>query len=351
MTPFSGKFCTLDVKEKMTTAPYYLTESELISRMEKHGIGTDASISTHIENIQKRNYVELIAGRKLKPSRLGLVLAQGYHLIDNSLVLPQIRSDIELECNKIAKGLSCRDEVVRKAIELFSAKFNYFVDNISKMDVLFGSSFAQLQDVGKPFTRCGHTRRYLQFITGPPPRLYNKTTETVYPLPIGGEIKQWTGRNCSVEGCGFELCLYSVGAPARTFPLCPNCFNNPKPEWGLQPGEEDATKVKPEDEEDEAKERSIRRMAGKNMIRECPHPDLHPLIEEMTVSPDPESDGVLILDPHLGPKWRLVSTRQPTIVHLPKSVSLMLGSFYYRRVYLSYLNFLMYLLLYTRWNR
>ena len=169
MTPFSGKFCTLDVKEKMTTAPYYLTESELISRMEKHGIGTDASISTHIENIQKRNYVELIAGRKLKPSRLGLVLAQGYHLIDNSLVLPQIRSDIELECNKIAKGLSCRDEVVRKAIELFSAKFNYFVDNISKMDVLFGSSFAQLQDVGKPFTRCGHTRRYLQFITGPPP--------------------------------------------------------------------------------------------------------------------------------------------------------------------------------------
>ena len=98
MTPFSGKFCTLDVKEKMTTAPYYLTESELISRMEKHGIGTDASISTHIENIQKRNYVELIAGRKLKPSRLGLVLAQGYHLIDNSLVLPQIRSDIELEC-------------------------------------------------------------------------------------------------------------------------------------------------------------------------------------------------------------------------------------------------------------
>ena len=77
VSPASGKFCTLDVKERMTTPPTYLTESELISRMEKHGIGTDASISTHIENIQKRNYVELIPGRKLKPSRLGLVLAQG----------------------------------------------------------------------------------------------------------------------------------------------------------------------------------------------------------------------------------------------------------------------------------
>ncbi len=318
VAPSSGKFCTIDVKEKMTTPPTYLTESELIGRMEKNGIGTDASISTHIENILKRNYVELIPGRKLKPSKLGLVLAQGYHLIDDSLVLPKIRSDIEDQCNRIAKGQAEKDEVVKKAIELFSTKFNFFVDNISKMDVLFGSSFAKLQDVGKPFTRCGLTRRYLQFITGPPPRLYNKTTETVYVLPIGGEIKQWTGRNCPVDGCNFELCLYSVGAPPRTFPLCPNCFNNPRPEWGQIPGED--TTPTPGDEEDENKERNIRRMAGKNMIRECPHPDGMPLIGEMTVSPDPESNGVLILDPHLGPKWKLVSTREPTIVHLPKSV-------------------------------
>jgi DNA topoisomerase-3 len=257
--------------------------------------------------------VVLIPGRKLKPSRLGLVLAQGYHQIDSTLVLPQERSDIELECNKIAKGLADRDSVVRKAIEMFSSKFLYFVENINRMDVLFGSSFAQLQDVGKPFTRCGLTRRYLQFIAGPPPRLYNKTTESVYSLPIGGEIKQWTGRNCPVENCNFELCLYSVGAPPRTFPLCPNCFNNPRPEFGLQPGEEDAGAVKIGDEEDAAKERSIRRMAGKSMLRECPHPDNHPLIKEMTISPDPESDGVLILDPHLGPKWRLVSTRKVRI--------------------------------------
>lgn len=145
VSPASGKFCTLDVKERMTTPPTYLTESELISRMEKHGIGTDASISTHIENILKRNYVELIPGRKLKPSRLGLVLAQGYHLIDASLVLPQIRSDIEGQCNQIAKGEREKDDVVKKAIELFSSKFSYFVDNISKMDVLFGSSFAQVR--------------------------------------------------------------------------------------------------------------------------------------------------------------------------------------------------------------
>lgn len=107
-TSNGGKHASLDIKERMTTPPTYLTESELISKMEHNGIGTDASISTHIENVLKRNYVELISGRKLKPSRLGLVLAQGYHLIDDSLVLPRIRSDIEDQCVQIAKGLADR---------------------------------------------------------------------------------------------------------------------------------------------------------------------------------------------------------------------------------------------------
>jgi DNA topoisomerase-3 len=82
--------------------------------MEKNGIGTDASIATHIENIQKRNYVNLASGRRLLPSRLGLVLVQGYHQIDSSLVLPRVRSDIEDQCNMIAKGLASREEVVKR---------------------------------------------------------------------------------------------------------------------------------------------------------------------------------------------------------------------------------------------
>ena len=56
-------------------------------------------------------------------------------------------------------------------------------------------------------------------------------------------------------------------------------------------------------------------------VLECPLPDFHPLIEELTVSPDLDSAGVLILDPTSQPKkWRLVSTREPTIVYLPQSI-------------------------------
>ena len=86
------------------------------------------------------------------------MLVNGYHAIDSTLVLPRIRSDIEDECTKISKGLASRQEVVDKAIELFSSKFTYFVNNIHKMDMLFSSSFSKLEDIGKPFTRCGLSR-------------------------------------------------------------------------------------------------------------------------------------------------------------------------------------------------
>lgn len=142
----------------------------------------------------------------------------------------------------------------------------------------------------------------------------------MYPLPLGGVVKEWNGRKCPVEGCDFELCMYEVGHPTRSFPLCPNCFNNPRPEWGRLPGENDDNKLSddPDDREDELKEREIRSIAGRTLTLECPHPDGHPLIEALTVAQDPEGNGVFTMDAHFGPKWRLCGTRNPTIIHLPK---------------------------------
>jgi len=42
----------LGAQEGSTSRPALLTESELIAAMDKHGIGTDATIATHIKTIQ-----------------------------------------------------------------------------------------------------------------------------------------------------------------------------------------------------------------------------------------------------------------------------------------------------------
>lgn len=81
------KFMQVRINERQTNPPDYLTESELISLMEKFGIGTDASIPVHINNICERNYVTIESGRRLKPTALGIVLVHGYQKVQQFLTI------------------------------------------------------------------------------------------------------------------------------------------------------------------------------------------------------------------------------------------------------------------------
>ena len=74
----------------------------MLALMEKHGIGTDASMATHINNICARNYVRVVSQRRLVPTQLGKALAKGYQQIDNDLVAPELRSNIEKKVTAIA---------------------------------------------------------------------------------------------------------------------------------------------------------------------------------------------------------------------------------------------------------
>lgn len=141
------------INERKTSPPDYLSEADLITLMEKHGIGTDASIPTHINNIGQRNYVTVSAARRLIPTRLGIVLVHGYQKIDKELVLPTTRAALEQELNHICSGQMAFGTVLREAIDNYRRKFRNFMENILAMDELFSVSFTKLADTGKPISK------------------------------------------------------------------------------------------------------------------------------------------------------------------------------------------------------
>ena len=54
-------------------------EVELISLMDRNGIGTDATIAQHITTIQDRAYATKDGNQKFLPTKLGIALVEGYN--------------------------------------------------------------------------------------------------------------------------------------------------------------------------------------------------------------------------------------------------------------------------------
>lgn len=147
------------IQEGSTRPPEYLSESELITLMEKNGIGTDASMATHIHNIIERNYAEVFSKmRRIRPTSLGTALLRGYKDIDNELVSPELRSNIEKNVELIAKGERDFQTVLSSVLGIFRQKFLYFRDNIGKLEHHFSGIYGTFQDAlktGIVFSQCG----------------------------------------------------------------------------------------------------------------------------------------------------------------------------------------------------
>lgn len=279
--------------ERQTGPPDYLTESELITLMEKHGIGTDASIPVHINNIGQRNYVTVTAGRKLEPTKLGIVLVHGYLKIDPELVLPRMRSDVEKLLNLIAAGSAQFDAVLSHAVEIFRLKFQYFVGKIAHMDTLFDRSFVSIAESGRAYSRCGKCRRFMKYIQTKPARLHCLQCDETYALPGNGNIRAYKELRCPLDD--FELLAYTSGARGRSYPFCPYCYTHSP----------------------------FRDMAKNAGCNGCPHPTCAQSMVTLGVARCAECDtGVLVLDSTSAPKlWKLGCNQCDVIVTMFKGAT------------------------------
>ncbi|XP_055466210.1 DNA topoisomerase 3-beta-1 isoform X3 [Psammomys obesus] len=248
--------------------------------------GTDASIPVHINNICQRNYVTVESGRRLKPTNLGIVLVHGYYKIDAELVLPTIRSAVEKQLNLIAQGKADYHQVLGHTLDVFKRKFHYFVDSIAGMDELMEVSFSPLAATGKPLSRCGKCHRFMKYIQAKPSRLHCSHCDETYTLPQNGTIKLYKELRCPLDD--FELVLWSSGSRGKSYPLCPYCYNHPP-------------------------FRDMKKGMGCN---ECTHPTCQHSLNMLGIGQCVECEnGVLVLDPTSGPKWKVACNTCNVVAH------------------------------------
>ena len=119
----------------------YISEAELIEEMEKNKIGTDASMSVHIENIVKRGYVEVTEDRRLIPTDLGRALIEGLENVEPQLVLPENRAVIEDFVSQLAEGKKTYKEVLEHAINFYKEKYTNLENGIDEIYEAFRKYF------------------------------------------------------------------------------------------------------------------------------------------------------------------------------------------------------------------
>ena len=119
----------------------YITEAELIEEMEKNHIGTDASMSVHIENIERRGYVRVDDKRRLIPTKLGKALIESLESIEKDIVLPENRAKIEEFVAQLANGEKNYEEVLDYALKFYKNKFHSISEKVEQLYKIFGKYF------------------------------------------------------------------------------------------------------------------------------------------------------------------------------------------------------------------
>ncbi|XP_039291080.1 DNA topoisomerase 3-alpha [Nilaparvata lugens] len=117
-----------------TSAPNLLTEADLISLMEKHGIGTDATHADHIETVKSRLYAALSEQKYFIPGQLGIGLVEGYESMGFGMSKPYLRSSLESELKDICDGRKDPSEVLRSQIEKYKEVYVQAYAEVPKID-------------------------------------------------------------------------------------------------------------------------------------------------------------------------------------------------------------------------
>lgn len=251
---------SLIMKEGRTTPPQPLSEVELITLMDRNGIGTDATIATHITTIQDRAYAEKDANQKFMPTKLGIALVEGYNSMGYQLNKPDLRRQMEAECNQVAAGQKTKDDIMApilaRMLECFqraSAEAHKLDEAVARHYSRLGSDEGNARVLQRDFSICGDCGNQMdlkQLSGGGRQRGNNQANQVqkkvVYcstcafglSLPRGepSPMSDPTNRD---QPFRCPICRYQVlkigrgeGYTGNGYQVCPKCFSDAPSEHG-----------------------------------------------------------------------------------------------------------------------
>eukprot|EP00923_Selenidium_pygospionis_P017904 GHVN01031451.1.p1 GENE.GHVN01031451.1~~GHVN01031451.1.p1 ORF type:complete len:704 (+),score=72.99 GHVN01031451.1:281-2392(+) len=249
----------VQLAEGRTEPPTLLTEADLIEKMDRHGIGTDATMHEHIRTIQQRDYATRTSDSKFKPENMGIALYKGFKMFTDlglDLTKPDLRANMEGDIGRVAEGVLQKPAVLRSFIGDMQQIFQAVAANFDFLSVEIGKHFGTLGSsvVGsgsilrESFSRCGRCGRRMDLkregntvpVRGGPRggvndshenrflvcQGYQSGCETLLSLPPRGEI---TPHNASCAICNFQVVNVLNQQTRRSHTVCPFCFRNPPP--------------------------------------------------------------------------------------------------------------------------
>lgn len=243
---------SLTMKEGTTEPPNLISEVELISIMDRNKIGTDATIAQHISTIQEREYAMKDANQRFTPTQLGIALVEVYNSMGYQLNKPDLRREMESECNHIAGGRKSKDEVVNYVLAKMRECYVGVIRDAHKLDEAvarhfprLGSSNATSVTLNARFSECGvcHGMMALKQERGngrnvvSRKMLFCSTCSSGVTLPRGNhqpKVDDATGQAMRCAICAFQV-VYNGrgdGYEGNGYHVCPKCYNDPPAQHG-----------------------------------------------------------------------------------------------------------------------
>ncbi|XP_020104572.1 DNA topoisomerase 3-alpha [Ananas comosus] len=207
---------SLTLDSGVTRPPPLLSEADLLSCMDKAGIGTDATMHDHIKKLLDRCYATKDSNTRFSPTNLGEALVMGYDEMGYELWKPYLRSMMECDMKAVSMGTKRKSEVLENCLQQMKACFLDARVNkvklLEAMEIFFERSNRPSGDA-------------------------NNFREVVRPCGICNESNMVLKRRPNGEfmvGClHFPLCRNVVWLPgslseaAVTSNVCPTCAPGP----------------------------------------------------------------------------------------------------------------------------